>query len=298
MKIIDVRCRYTGGITADYYRAQLLKSGRLHLIEALKEGTEAAFFAELDRAGVDVAVSASGFNPGATLGKYDLASRTTPNDFLAEIQSRHPKRFVAVGGLDVSGTFHDPMEEIEKCQTDYQIKVFNIEPGRAPAINPSDEQLFPVYERLEQMEATVIVQTSGLKGGTYLNYAHPDHIEIIAEHFPGLHIICAHGCYPYVREAIAIAMRRDNIWLSPEGYLWHLGHDDWMRAINYNFEGFAEKFLFGTAYPLTPLQLFVENFLKLPWKPEYLPGILYKNAIKALRLEGTPIDHALNSVDL
>lgn len=282
--IIDVRCRFTGGTSADYYRTQLKKSGRLELIESLKEGTEKSFFKEIEEAGVSTAVSASGLNPGAKLGKYILSDRTTLNDELADIQKRNPGRFIACGGIDVSNTFHDSIDEIQRCFYDLNIKVFGIEPGRAPGCNPSDAKLFKVYDILRELNCTVIIQTSGLKGGAYLNYAHPDHIEVVAEKFPDLRIICAHGCYPYVREAMAVAMRRNNIWLSPEGYLWHLGHDDWMRAINKNLEGFSSKFLFGSAYPLTPIKTFVENFTKLPWDNGVLPKLLYKNAMDALNL--------------
>jgi uncharacterized protein len=60
-----------------------------------------------------------------------------------------------------------------------------------------------------------------------------------------------------------------------------------MRAINENFENFAHRFLFGTAYPLTPIKPFVENFLALDWKTQFLPRLLYLNALEALRLKGT-----------
>jgi hypothetical protein len=57
-----------------------------------------------------------------------------------------------------------------------------------------------------------------------------------------------------------------------------------MRAINKNFEQFSKKFLFGSAYPLTPIKPFVENFLKLDWEEKFLPSLLYKNAIEALNI--------------
>jgi uncharacterized protein len=283
--IIDVRCRYTGGNSADYYRKSLKKNGRLHLIKSLEDGSEKSFFEEIGSAGITTAVSASGFNPGGNLGKYTFPDRTTSNDEIAMIQNNNPGKFIACGGLDVSNTFHNALDEIDRCYDELGIKVFGIEPGRAPKCDPSDVSLFPIYQKLMDLNVTVIIQTSGLKGGQYLNYAHPDHIEKVAENFPYLRIICAHGCYPYVREAIVISMRRNNIWLSPEGYLWHLGHEDWLRAINKNFENFSDKFLFGSAYPLTPISPFVENFKNLPWENGVVDKLLYKNALTALNLK-------------
>lgn len=293
--IIDVRCRYTGGASASYYREQLKKSGRLHLIESLKEGTESSFFREIQDAGVSIAVSASGYNPGAKLGRYNFPDRTTSNDELANVQKRNPLSFLACGGIDVSNTFHDSIQEVHRCAEELNIKIFSIEPGRAPGCLPSDRRLNDFYNAVQKVNGTVIIQSSGLKGGKYLDYANPHYIEEVSERFPDLRIICAHGCYPFVREAIATAMRRDNIWLSPEGYLWHLGHDDWLRAINKKLEDFHKKFLFGSAYPLTPIKKFIDNFLQLPWEENIKDDILYKNSIKAL---GIKENYRKNIIDI
>mgnify|MGYP006386790155 CR=1 FL=1 len=58
-----------------------------------------------------------------------------------------------------------------------------------------------------------------------------------------------------------MASRRDHVWLSPDSYFFHLGHEDWFRAVNLNLGGAADRFLFGSSYPLTPLKAFVYNFL-------------------------------------
>lgn len=72
-----------------------------------------------------------------------------------------------------------------------------------------------------------------------------------------------------------------------------MGHEDWLKAINYNLMGFADKFLFGSAYPLTAIGPFVENFMKIGWKPDVAEKLLYRNAIAALRLESDPVFRAL-----
>ena len=45
------------------------------------------------------------------------------------------------------------------------------------------------------------------------------------------------------------------------------------------------SFLFGTAYPFIGFREGVEQFKALPFKPEVLPNLLYRNAIKALKLD-------------
>jgi len=50
------------------------------------------------------------------------------------------------------------------------------------------------------------------------------------------------------------------------------------------------RFIFGSAYPFEAAKPYVDKFFSLPWR-EDVPWdkILYKNAIKALKLESDPI---------
>lgn len=287
--IIDTRCRLTSGDTAGYFVDRMDRHGRRDRINAFNDFSVESFMAEIGAAGITTAVSVSGLNPGARLGRHDLPARTTSNDELGEVQRNYPGRFLAVGGIDASNQFHDALTEIERCVTQLDMKAVVIEPGRAPGCLISDERLYPIYEKCQALDIAMFLQTSGVLGGKYVDYANPKYVEQIAEEFPRLRIICGHGCYPYVREAIVMAARRDNIWLSPDGYFFHLGHDDWVKAINYNLMGFTEKFLFGSAYPLTAIQPFVENFMKVAWREEVLEKILFRNAIQALGLDQDPV---------
>ncbi|MEO5763879.1 MAG: hypothetical protein ABIR52_01080 [Casimicrobiaceae bacterium] len=71
---------------------------------------------------------------------------------------------------------------------------------------------------------------------------------------------------------------------SPDSYVFHLGRDDWLHAVNANLLGFADRFLFASAYPLNALQPQLERFRSLGWKEEVLPKLFWRNAVNALRL--------------
>ncbi|NWG73401.1 MAG: amidohydrolase family protein [Rubrivivax sp.] len=188
---------------------------------------------------------------------------------------------------------HDPHAEIDRCVSALGLRAICIEPGRAPGCGLDDRALYPIYEQCQSLGVTVIAQTSGALGGTYVDDANPHHVERVAEDFRDLRIVCGHGCYPYVREAIVMASRRDNVWLSPDICFFHLGHEDWVKAINANLMGFAERFLFGSSYPLTAIAPYVENFLRVAWKSDVLERILYRNALRALGVEDDPVFAAL-----
>ena len=301
--IIDMRCRLTTSEGSDYFRIQTKKSGMWERVDAFQEGTEESFFTEVAQAGVTTAVSVSGNNPGMKLGSKELPDRTTSNDYMADVQRRNWGRFIGVAGIDAGAVFHDPIEEIERC-AELGLRAIFIEPGRSPGCLLSDPRLYPIYEKCVELDMTVIPQTSGPLGGKNIDYANPKYVEQVAEDFPDLRIICGHGHYPYVREAITMCTRRDNVYLSPDIYLRQLGTEDWLKAINENigayFGGFglADRFVFGSAYPLFDLTEYIRFFFSLPWKPEVLSRILYKNALRALKLEDDPVFRQMYRLDL
>jgi len=283
--IIDIRCRIPVGTTAEYFQEKLGENAP----HAVMKGTDADFFRDLDEARIRTAVSPSGNNQGMTLGHRLLPPRTTSNDEQAAIQKKHPGRFIGVAAIDTGNITHNALEELERCVRVLGLNIATIEPGRAPlyAPHPADKRLYAFYELAQELEVPVILQTSGLLGGKNIDYANPRWIDQLAEDFPGLNLICAHGCYPYVREIIAVMCRRKNVFASPDLYLFWPGSRDWIEAVNQN--RIANNFLFGSAYPLCGnLKKFVDRFLMLDWNPEILDRILYKNAIRALKLEHNP----------
>lgn len=290
--IIDMRCRLTTPEAASYFVTQAKNLGAYEANRALAEGTVEAFFREIGEVGITTAVSVSGNNPGMKIGRWNLPDRTTSNDLMAELQCSYWGRFVGVAGIDAGNVFHDAVAEIERC---YQLglRAVFIEPGRSPGCDLDDRRLYPIYEKCAERDMAMIPQTSGPLGGKSVDFANPRHLEQVAEDFSTLRIIAGHGCYPYVREAIVVAARRDNVWMSPDVYLLHMGTEDWLKAVNENLFGFQDKLLFGTAYPAIALRPYMEGFFKLPWKPEVLSKVLYKNALRALRLEDDPTFKAM-----
>ena len=257
-----------------------------------------AFFNELEEVGITTAVSVSGNNPSIPIGQKAIPDRTTPNDFLAEAQRNHPGKFIAVAGIDAGNVFHNALEELERCVKVLGMKAAFIEPGHSPGCALNDPCLYPIYQKCLDLDVAIIPQTSGPFGWNNIDFAHPRYIDAIAQDFPDLRIICGHACYPYVREMIVVAGRRENVYASPDTYLFQLGTEDWVKAVNNDFSfGLSDKFLFASGwiygnpyyFPLKRIKPYVDQFFKLPWKEEVLEKILYKNALRALKLEDDPV---------
>ncbi|HXU32809.1 MAG TPA: amidohydrolase family protein [Thermoanaerobaculia bacterium] len=283
--IIDVRCRLPSASDGAYLSGR--PDGRRFApwVGLSAEG----FFAELDRAGIATAVSVSGNNDGLRLGARELPPRRTNNDDLAALEARFPGRFLGAAGIDVGGARHDPLVELERAVTTLGLRRIAIEPGRAPMLaeHVADRRLYPFYERAQELQVALFLQTSGIWGGESLDQAHPRWIDRVAGDFPDLHLICGHGAYPFVREMIAVTVRRANVFPSPDLYLFTPSGREWVYAVNRG--QIADQFLFGSAFPLCGgLARTVDRFLLQGWRPAVLDRILYKNALRALHLMDDP----------
>jgi predicted TIM-barrel fold metal-dependent hydrolase len=86
-----------------------------------------------------------------------------------------------------------------------------------------------------------------------------------------------------VHQIIHVALRRPNLYLSPDMYLYNMpGMDDYLRAAN----GFLQdRFLFATCYPMCPIIEYTEWFMRLPLRHEVMEKALYRNAARLLGLE-------------
>ena len=288
--IIDARCRITipeaGAFFADLAKARGV--GRA--------GTIDGFFDEIAAAGITTAVCVCGNNPTIAFGRVRMAPRTTSNDLMARLQAEHPGRFLGVAGIDTGNVHHDAHEELERCHAMGLRAVF-IEPGHSPGCDIDDPRLYPLYGKCERLGMTLMPQTSGPTGGRNIDYAHPRHIDRIADDFPDLRIVCGHACYPYVREAIIVAARRENVYVSPDSYLFDMGTDDWVKAVNSSHYGVADRFLFGTAFPAVQLAPYLRDFFALPWSAEALPQMLYRNALRAFGVENDPVFRRMYGLD-
>jgi predicted TIM-barrel fold metal-dependent hydrolase len=271
--IIDIRCRYVTRDSAKYF-------GRLLEIEG-HESPE-SYFEWLDECGVQTALSPTAASLGLELGRWNLPPRIVDNDEQAELQRKYPRRFIGVAGIDPGNVVHDGLRELERCVKELGLRVATIEPGRKPLLapNPADRRLYDFYGLAEQLEVPVILQTSGLKGGVTIDYAHPRWIDQVAHDFPDLNIICAHGCVPFMSELGAVLWRRPNVYTSPGCYTFTN-----FRACRWYHPG---QMIFGSAYPFAPVRDMIQLYLAAFWGRMKLDDIMYRNAIRALRLERDP----------
>lgn len=228
-------------------------------------------------------MDAAGITCGVVPGRraYEFLGGVSNEDICA-IMNDYPGRFIGVAGIDPSDKAQ-ALDEIDRFVVHGPLKGVGMEPGLLPTpMYPNDRRIYPIYEKCEQ-EGIPLLLMAGGGNGPDASYSLPAIVDQIAADFPQLTIINTHGGYPWVTEILFVAYRRPNLYICPDMYLFNQpGWQDYVTAANFALQ---DRFLFGTAYPFIPLEAGVAHFKNLPFKPEVLPKLLYRNAVQALKLD-------------
>lgn len=285
--IIDMRNRPPVGQYLSYFAEMIPESRRP---EAHLKASMDLWFKEMKSAGITQCVAAGGSNPGMVLGKKTIPPRCIENGYVVEVQNKWPERIIGCGGIDPSGFYHDPVKEVEKCHK-LGLKGVFMEPGRAwLGSRLNDARLYPIYQKCSELGMFINPQTSGPLGGDNIDWANPKYVDQVAGDFPDLTIICCHGCYPYLLEIASVCLRREHVYTCPDLYIKIAGSGLYVETANATFNigakgPISDKIIFGTAYPYANMKEYTEWFLRLPLKDDVKEKILYKNAIRAMKLD-------------
>jgi predicted TIM-barrel fold metal-dependent hydrolase len=226
-------------------------------------------------------MAAAGVVKGVITGRMSGFLGSVSNDDVAAICKAHPKLFVGVAGVDPT------QRKAAIRQIDDAMKAgfrgVTIEPGAYPVpLYADDRRLYPIYGHCEDLNIPVVIMTGG-NAGPDLSYSDPVPLDRVAADFPTLKIVVSHGNWPWVHQILHIAFRRPNVFVSPDMYVYNMpGMDDYLKAAD---TWLADRFIYGSAYPLTPLADYAQWFLKLPLRAESMERIVYKNAAELLGIK-------------
>lgn len=279
MRVIDFRLRPPmAGFLGMVMYAQIERTARMAgglgmtLAPSVRERSPEKMISEMDAAGVRY---------GVVPGRISPVLGTIEGDDVHAIVAKYPERLFAYVGIDPVDR-RKAVAAIEKAMAQ-GAKGVVIEPGLSS--NPmhlDDARMYPIYAHCEDRKIPVLFMAGG-NAGPDITYTSPEHIDRVARDFPQLRIISGHGNWPWVAEIIHVCYRRPNIWLSPDMYIFGgmPGATDYVNAAN----GFlADRFLFGTAYPLLPFKDALDAFLRFPLKESVIDRVLYGNAAELLGL--------------
>ncbi len=148
---------------------------------------------------------------------------------------------------------------------------------------PSDRLLYPLYEKLEEMQLPLLVHTgSSIFYGAKAKFGNPLYLDEVAVDFPFLNIVLAHGGRGYFyKEAEYLATRHERVYIEVSG-LPPFKLTEYFPSIS----KYPEKFIFGSDWPgVKDLKKNIADLKALPLDENALENILFRNAAKLLKID-------------
>ena len=171
---------------------------------------------------------------------------------------------------------------------DYKVRGFKFHPS-VQEFFPNDRLAYPLYEVIAEAKLPALFHTGqtgvGAKtrggGGIRLKYSKPLYLDDVAADFPDMPIILAHPSFPWQEEALSVATHKPQVYIDLSG--WSPKYFPPI-LVQYANTLLKDRVLFGSDYPVIAPEKWVEEFEKLPIKPEVRALIMKENAARLLQL--------------
>ena len=215
------------------------------------------------------------------------ASRGITNEEVAELAHQHADVAIPFASINPHRG-KDGVQQARRLIKDFGVKGFKFHPS-VQEFFPDDRLAYPLYEVIAQAKLPALFHTgqtgvgAGTRGGggIRLKYSNPLHLDDVAADFPDMPIILAHPSFPWQEEALSVATHKPQVYIDLSG--WSPKYFPPI-LVQYANTLLKDKILFGSDYPVISPEKWMEEFAKLPIKPEVRPLIMKENAARLLRL--------------
>jgi len=214
--------------------------------------------------------------------------RRIANEEVAELAAKESDVAIPFASIDPARG-KAGVREARRLIRDYGVRGFKFHPS-VQGFCPNDRLAYPLYEVIADARLPAIFHTgqtgvgAGQRagGGVRLKYSHPMLLDDVAVDFPDMPIILAHPSFPWQDEALSVATHKPQVYIDLSG--WSPKYFPPL-LVQYANTLLKDKVLFGSDYPVLTPERWIEEFDKLPIKPEVRPLIMKQNAARLLGLK-------------
>jgi predicted TIM-barrel fold metal-dependent hydrolase len=218
----------------------------------------------------------AGIELGVTVGRSTPTVRIE-NDTIAALAAQSVGRLIGVASVDpvALGGAAAVAEAVRAVRT-LGLAAVNLDAGfYETPLRADDERLMPLYETCVALDVPVLIMSGPTTPDLAFN--DPLAIDAVARTFPKLPIVVCHGCYPNIDTMIGVAFRHENVFVSPDMYLWAPGGRRYAEAAT----GFLrDQLLFGSSFPFRPMRQSVEDWHSLKLGKDVDACVLGGNAAR------------------
>jgi predicted TIM-barrel fold metal-dependent hydrolase len=150
---------------------------------------------------------------------------------------------------------------------------------------PDDALAYPLYETARDLGLPILFHAGmSWEPGNRLQYGHPLRFENVAADFPKLRIVLAHLAWPWVVEAVALALKYPNVYLDTSALYFDNPRDFLRFAMTHQapltvFErSLRKQLVFGSNYPRVEIKNMVAAIDSLGFSEECLNLVFRRNA--------------------
>ena len=238
----------------------------------------ADYFAMYDRVGADVVV----------LKARDLETTfgfAITNDDVAAFCKAHGPRFIGFAGVDPHKP--DAVDELRRAVQELGLRGLNVQCFEH-LMSADDSRLYPLYAACVELDIPVNIHCGvNFARPAPMTYGKPEAIDRVLVDFPTLRVCASPPGWPWVNELIAVAMRHPTLYIGLVAIrpkLLATAGSGYEQLLQYGRTLLADRMMFGSSFPLVPVERSVEEIRALPLTDGVRDKWLGLNAAAFLRL--------------
>jgi len=213
-------------------------------------------------------------------------SKMPSNEEVADIVHQNKKRFVGFASVDPDSK-QSALSEVKRAKDQLGLRGLKLNPA-LQEFDPSESAALEVYKEAERLEMPIIFHT----GMTFSNRFSVQHnqpliFDDIARKHPKLKICLAHMGWPWLWDAVTVAIRNPNVFLDTAGTYAGTPVENIRQIISMvpprvieNTLG--DRLMFGSDYPRIEMNKMFNAICTLPVRDDVLRAILGENAQRFL----------------
>jgi len=213
-------------------------------------------------------------------------SKMPSNDEVAGLVKQRGKELIGFASVDPD-TKRTALIEMKRCKDQLGLRGLKLNPAMQ-GFDPASPQAMEVYEEAERLDMPILIHT-GLTFSNRFSIQHNQPIvyDEIARKHPKLKVCLAHMGWPWVWDAVSVAIRNPNVYLDTAGT--YVGTPvEHLRQVTSTLSSrvienvLGERLMFGSDYPRIEMNKMFDAVASLPIRSETLQAILGENALAFL----------------
>lgn len=237
------------------------------------------FLLELDASGLQRAVILP-IDARTTRGCYIYS-----NEQIAELCSLCP-RFIGFASVDPWQ--QDALSALEKAVSELGLRGLKLAPS-LQEFYPDDRQVYPIYAKAQELRLPVLFHAGMTwEPGAQAKYSQPTRFEGVAHDFPELKIVLAHLAWPWVADAVSLALKYPNVYLDTSALYFDNPRDFIRYAMAQQVpltvweRSLRKQLLFGSNYPRVEIKNMAAAIRSLGLSEDCLHLVFEGNARRLL----------------